>query len=194
MHNRLAALVILWALPLAGCSAEQPNEMSSALTETDLQVLQTVVRDWDQADESICLHERTNGVILVHSSTARENNPTQIRADIGDQHLPDNLIRAFLERNAASAGLPADFSADGRTIITNVEDRTIFHQTYRFPELYPKAKSFMHFSLPAYMDSGSTALVRFDFGPTHHGATCTYLLRRENDRWIVVWKKTAHYA
>ena len=172
----------------------QAGEPLSVLTVTDLQVLQAVVHDWDLAKESICLQGRTNGIILVHSSTAREHNPAQIRADTRGRNLPHELVLAFIKRNLSAACIPMDISADGRTVITNVEDRTIFHQTYRFPELYPTAKSFMHFCLPAYTDSGNTALVRFDFGPTHHGATCTYLLRRENDRWIVVWKKTAYYA
>ena len=194
MYNKLAAILILWTLPLAGCSAEQPNEVSPVLTETDVQVLQAVVHDWDQADESICVHGMTGGVILVQSSTARESNATQIRADIGAHHVPDSLIQAFVERNIASACLPSDLAADGRTTITKFEDMTIFYQTDRFAELYPKAKSYMQFSMPVYMDPGNTALVRFDFGPTPHGATCTYFLRRQNNRWIVVWRKPAYYA
>jgi hypothetical protein len=63
-----------------------------------------------------------------------------------------------------------------------------------FEKKYPDAKAYVAFWIPVTSDDQSTAIVRFKFGPTVHGACGTYLLRREGQAWKVIYRKLAYYA
>ncbi len=47
---------------------------------------------------------------------------------------------------------------------------------------------------PGYSADGNTAIVRAWVGPSPHGATVTYLLRKKGENWVVVWREFAFYA
>jgi len=58
----------------------------------------------------------------------------------------------------------------------------------------PDARGWVRFWLPAYAEDGLTALVRFGFGPTPHGACGTYFLAKSGGAWTIRWSKLATYA
>ena len=57
-----------------------------------------------------------------------------------------------------------------------------------------QARPYVSFWLPAYSEDGITALVRFGFGPTAHGACGTYFLEKKGSAWKVLWRKLSYYA
>jgi hypothetical protein len=57
-----------------------------------------------------------------------------------------------------------------------------------------QAQGYVSFWLPAYSEDGITALVRFGFGPTAHGACGTYLLEKKGGLWQILWRKLSYYA
>lgn len=59
---------------------------------------------------------------------------------------------------------------------------------------HPDAKGYVRFWLPAYSEDGLTALVRFGFGPTPHGACGTYFLAKSGGAWTIRWSKLSFYA
>lgn len=59
---------------------------------------------------------------------------------------------------------------------------------------HPQAQGYVSFWLPAYSEDGVTALVRFGFGPTAHGACGTYFLEKRGGTWTVLWRKLSYYA
>jgi hypothetical protein len=54
--------------------------------------------------------------------------------------------------------------------------------------------AYVSFWLPAYSEDGLTALVRFAFGPTPHGACGTCFLEMKGRVWQVLWRKLSYYA
>ncbi len=48
--------------------------------------------------------------------------------------------------------------------------------------------------LPGYSVDRKTAVLRFAFGPTPHGANGTYLFKRMNTGWTIAWRDYAYYA
>jgi hypothetical protein len=48
--------------------------------------------------------------------------------------------------------------------------------------------------LPGYSQDGRSAVVRFWFGPSAHGAIATYRLTRKGGHWKIDWHKLAYYA
>ena len=64
----------------------------------------------------------------------------------------------------------------------------------KFEKAYPQARLFIELWRVAYSKDGKTALVRFWFGPTAHGATGTYLLRKEDRMWKILHRRVSYYA
>lgn len=61
-------------------------------------------------------------------------------------------------------------------------------------EEYPGAVGYVRLRMPGFATDGNTALVRFVFGPTAHGATATYMLVRTEHGWRIVAQGEALYA
>jgi len=59
---------------------------------------------------------------------------------------------------------------------------------------FPEARAYVRMWLPAYSAEGTSALVRFAFSPTPHGACGTYFLERKKGSWTVLWRNFAYYA
>lgn len=47
--------------------------------------------------------------------------------------------------------------------------------------------------LPGYSEDRNTAVVKFTFGPTTHGAFGVCLLAKRDGRWVVKWKDLAYF-
>ena len=63
-----------------------------------------------------------------------------------------------------------------------------------FEKSFPGAKAYAGFWLPAYSEDRATALVRFGFGPTPHGACGTYFLEKKGGSWKILWSKLSFFA
>lgn len=61
------------------------------------------------------------------------------------------------------------------------------------PKEYAEVKGYANVWLPGYSKDGKTAVVRFWFDPTGHGATATYLLMEKDGVWKVSKWAFAYY-
>ena len=56
------------------------------------------------------------------------------------------------------------------------------------------ARAWVQIQLPGYSNSRDRAVLRFNFGPTPHGAAATYFLVKQNGMWKVRWRAFAFYV
>ena len=60
-----------------------------------------------------------------------------------------------------------------------------FEEAVKKKYLGIEATSYVQLWLPGYSSDGKTAVLRFAFGPSSHGASATYLMTNQGGRWIV---------
>src|SRR5688572_17213683 len=136
--------------------------------------------------------ERGGGAVVVHSSSSVTNgwlSDDQIEGDLRDSRvrLSPHLIASLRARNAAPAPLSALAGRDPAVVIDDLSEtdraRRPWERLETFRRRHPGARAFAHAWLPGYSADATEAAVRFGFGPTVHGASATYLLRRESGGW-----------
>lgn len=136
--------------------------------------------------------------VLVHTESAGPAalylSDDQIRADTAGEkwEVPTELRESLRKRNAAK--VPLAGLTLGRGVVAADLDKALAPRDWEGPEKYSDARAFARVWLPAYSKDGRTAVVRFAFGPTAHGATATYLLTKAEGGWKVTKWKLAYYA
>lgn len=58
---------------------------------------------------------------------------------------------------------------------------------------FPRARGCVRAHLPGYSRDGLTAIMRFGFGPTQHGAMGYYLLKKVGGRWEIIGRSIEYW-
>ena len=74
------------------------------------------------------------------------------------------------------------------------DQKAITAATGRFGEKEIAARAYVRLALPGYTPQRTTAVVRFSFGPTPHGASGTYFLTKRQGKWEIAWRHFSYYA
>jgi len=183
--------------------ARKANSISDEqITQQDLLVVEAVLLDLLANEECFTemnFHGGEENEIILDAKTGGESfylRLGQIRGELDEgQLIPDALGNELSRRNKNAVSL-ADFKPDNPSVL--VQDLTELPDGIEFSEAFvmrfPNAKAYVDAWLPAYSNDGTTALVRFWFGPTPHGAAGTYMLVEEGGRWKVLWRSLAYFA
>jgi len=177
-------------------------ESEERVTQQDHLVMETVLLDLLANEEfftEMNLHWGEENEIILGAKTGGDSfylRQNQIEGELDEgQVIPQDLGDELRRRN--KVGVPLEgFAPDDPGILVSdlseLPDGTAFAEA--FVTRFPKAKAYVEAWLPAYSKDGTTALVRFWFGPTPHGAAGTYLLIKESDQWKVQWRSLAYFA
>jgi len=171
--------------------------------EQDRQVIETVLNDLRGIGDSVTFgSNRPTGPMVLHVNTSDvpfENSiDRQLRSDIRKyvSQLPDDAYECLVQRSQRPASLAA-WTFSGDTILISDLNATMKKAKYplsAFEDTYPQARGWARIRLPGYTRNGATAVVRLTVGPTPHGATATYLLKRQADGWSVIWRVYTPYV
>ncbi len=99
----------------------------------------------------------------------------------------------FLRRNGkANSPVKSPFS-DSRIVMVKASDVYVGISGFDFLKNIG-AKAWVSVHIPGFSADGMKAFIRFNFGPTSHGASGTMLLKKVSGKWTVVWTDHAFYA
>ena len=109
--------------------------------------------------------------------------------------VPPELADAWSRRAAAAAGseIEIDTLRKPGFVLIDLTDEPTLEQ--RFPKEFEKkfaAAGYVKLWLPAYNADHDRALMHLVFGFTPHGASATFLLRKEQGRWVVELRDIAY--
>ena len=192
----VAVLAVLSGVTCAaGCrldSEETPGPPSAGerAPPDDAAVVTAAVRHFTaQKLDAVFGGRETKTVILVQQESAGPSkmylSDDQLRSDTraDNWEVPADLREGLRQRNIKAVPLSDWKFGDGIVTADLRADRS-------GPGLdplrgHPDAKAFVDVWLPGYSQDGKSAVVRFWFGPTAHGATATYLLIKDEGGWTV---------
>jgi hypothetical protein len=138
--------------------------------------------------KAIVIHKESNGPSELYLSDS------QLQADLSGEkwELPKDFFEKLRQRNKKA--VPFSDLKFGKTVLVGDFDKVApANLGPDGPKEYAEAKAFAQMWLPVYSKDGKTAVVRFMFGPTPHGASATYLLNKKDGTWKVVNFCFAHY-
>ena len=170
------------------------------ITLQDRLVMETILLDL-LANEDFFTFKRQDGgsEIVLDAKTGGESfylRQNQLAGELDEgQVIPQELGDELQRRNKVGVSLK-DFTPDSPAVLVSdladLPDGIAFSKA--FETRFPNAKAYVETWLPAYSKDGTTALVRFWFGPTPHGAAGTYMLLKEDGQWKVQWRSLAYFA
>lgn len=169
---------ITFALLLAGCAGS--DTLVGGPAGQDRVVLKLVVEDLVRhpdfrvaADKSKLVVGDTTEGLSWYITTG------QLSAELSERPpVSMELYNNLKFRNGRKMTIDA---IDSPVVVMGTPDRRSDHPWVRF-------------WLPAYAEDGLTALVRFGFGPTPHGACGTYFLAKDGGSWKILWSRLSFYA
>ena len=139
----------------------------------------------------IILNEKTqglNGLISDDQLNSESGNKS-------DQVIPSEICADLRERNPEEPISLSEFKpTDPKILIEDVSEIHWGIDDISFAKKHPNAKGCVYAWLPGYSRDRKTAVVRLLFAPTPHGATATYMLVKQDGRWTIKWRRTAHYV
>lgn len=200
-------------------AASEPSTRPStqlAVTEDDLAVWTAALNDFAAQKESDCVwidretDPKLRKTIVVEGPTLKANGmtePGQVLSDIREEKwtISEDLFASLTERNGSSVSLAA---LEGRSPLIEVIAPNTIEDAQRaatqssdlynwrdrhLVKLVPTARATVEGWLPGYSADGDTAVLRFWFGPTAHGAVATYLLVRRDGKWLVEQRNFAFF-
>ncbi len=203
--RRIAALGALLALagcgetPPSGASAADPAANPAEFIAEDGVVFTAVLEALLDDPEFRSVPSRNPGGKLVVCDLTPGLSwyitIGQLSVELRDRpEMPVELYNRLKARNRRKIELSGIVS--GRVLLASAPG-VLKEKPWReeaFEQAYPEARGFVGFWLPAYSSDASTALVRFTFGPTPHGACGTVFLEKRRGVWTVAWRKYAYYA
>lgn len=173
-----------------------PASVLPSLHDQDREVLLLVMRDMAMREDAWTFGNRDGHQILVHLRPSRlDPGPKgQLAADLSDLVAAEVgvLLEDMRARTTCEGPLPDLSSPDLDLQLVDL-DKLVSWPGFGLED-YPDAKCFVRTWLPGYSSDGTTALVRLAFGPTPHGASATYLLRRGGSQWRIDWSHLTYYA
>jgi hypothetical protein len=113
-------------------------------------------------------------------------------AILGRNQVAPEILQNMNDRNPSGVEfLLTGYKPEDPTIV--VRDLAADPDTSNFLTAYD-LPSWVKVKLPGYSSDGGTAVLKFGFGPTPHGAGGVYLLRKLNGRWEVLDKEIYYYS
>ena len=196
---------LLAILVLLGCAerTESPFVRPSgpSLTEYDKDLFDLVLADFASYIKS---RESVTKVFFDASTPGKSGmlSDDQMGVDLERKghSVPTDVSVHLRGRNHGSVPL-SDYKPGQQEIavadldlLPGQNDLQGFEFWYGQDEKSPERKAWVHTWLPGYSNDGRTAIVRFWFGPTPHGAIGTYLLTRRDGKWKVKWRSFSYYV
>jgi hypothetical protein len=115
--------------------------------------------------------------------------PEELQDDLQKRNeRPCSLKNGSLGKNVVEENLD-EFEKDD-PVKPHFEGTLLFNLQKR----YPGVEGYAWLWLPGYAKNRTTAVVRFSFGPTAHGAAATYLLVRKDGKWNIQNRHFAYYG
>ena len=176
-----------------------PGPPKAGVDANDAAVVEAALRHF-LADPEVHTFGSTAGAHVVLYTTTVEKagliSADQIAGEFKAGELPADALGALVARNTGPVPLGALNVNAGVAVLRPLPaPGSESHDDFGFARQEPGAKARVQIWLPGFTADGGHAVLRFVFGPTPHGATATYLLRRQGDgSWVVVWRKLTYYA
>ncbi|HEX3148369.1 MAG TPA: hypothetical protein VHR66_09820 [Gemmataceae bacterium] len=195
----LALVALSGVICATGCKSDNdpapaPPEEGSAISEDDAAVIKTAIghfstQDFDfpfigrEAQTGILVHRESAGGPWAKSLTDEVlSNATKW----DNWTVPAEASESLRRRNAEKASLSGLELSEGIILVDlYAKPRIVFGDNRDPKDWPPNTKGFAHVWLPGYTADGRTAVVHFDFGPSEHGASATYLLTKGVGGWMV---------
>ena len=181
----------------------EPATLPAPAQTDDEQVLEIALLAFAVRGDGVWLKpEPGKERLVVHHETVgktRMLGDRQLDSDVRKtgQATPPDVAESLRKRNGAAAPLAGLRLTDRRLSIANLDDvynASRFDRDELFRQQFPDAFAEAHAWLPGFSHDGNESVVRFWFGPTPHGATATFYLRRHPDGWKIKWYSIAHYV
>ena len=200
----LAALAVLIGVTFgSGCRSDgddppDPPAAGEAALEDDATVLATAVRHFaTQKIEAAFNGRESRTVILIHQEfigSRLDPSADQLRQDTKREgwEVPAEAGESLRQRNATTAPVRG-LRFGGGLLVADLDAGPMKRRPDPLKD-HPEAKAYAYLYRPGYTRDGRTAVVRFLFGPTAHGASATYLLTRGDGGWVVQKWAFAYYA
>ena len=132
-------------------------------------------------------------IILIGTTS---EGPAERRATwgpCGSEPLGADVLDDWAERNPRGVRFVlSQYKPTDPRILVRDEGQVDFD--LGFSDQFPKARGYVEAYLPAYSRDGQSALFRFSFGPTAHGARGCYLLRKVKGRWEIVDRSFGYFT
>lgn len=204
----LVALALTTPSPAQQSSAGQPLAPAAhrkVASDIDREVLETLLLSVAEDKEFPAPQDPAKGAVVLHLRNPDLSEPlvnaAEVALDTGGKVLPHDAWNDLIRRNVIRRdpktrevyyeGL--DF--DSKIVVGDAYPEPpppLQGKTFR--EVYPQARGFVAAWLPGYSEDGKTAVVRARVGPVKRLATLTAILRKQGDRWAVVWRKYNVYV
>ena len=143
----------------------------------------------------IILHERNPETI------EQIINVSEVSFDTGHKDLPKDAWDDMIRRNVVRLSPNSrEISYAGLQFDPKIQVANAFpgpkppFQGKSFEEVYPTARGWVSAWVPGFSKDHRTAVVRAQVGPAGHFATMTAILKRQSDKWVVVWRRYSVYS
>lgn len=120
----------------------------------------------------------------------------QIATELREVKADSKLVGTLAERNRHQFDIATWKPADEHIVVAKLDKEKLGWWAWpEYGRTFPNARCWVMTFLPAYSDDRQTALLRFYFGPTAHGAACTVLLKKDTKgQWSVTAIDFSYYA
>jgi hypothetical protein len=203
-------LIALWAFlgvpgPATAPSTRPATQPAAELSADDERVINLCLAEFRRHEHGPFREGERDKLLIVHRQTNEVRNwylkQDQIEAESRTITVPRALIDAVNARAVRDQKLVLDgFAPDDARVVVDDVDRAstrgpLDFEIIEFPKAFPGACAYVRIWLPAYSEDGKQAIFRFFFGPTAHGASATFLLRKNAaGQWRVVATQISYYA
>jgi hypothetical protein len=169
-------------------------------TEDDAKTITAAIEHFSEQKVVFAFTGReSKKVILIHKDSSGPGgiylSDDQLRSDLNQEkwEIPGEIREQLRRRNAKKVPL-SNLKFGKGVLVADLEKMPPDLDAKEPPKAYAETKAYAFVWLPGYSKDGSTAVVRFSFGPTAHGATATYLLSKKNGVWKVTKWVFAYYV
>ena len=198
----IAWLLVTRSMALPFAPITSPPRPPADLTADDVEIMNLCFDTFVNHEHSPFRGNPINGEkkLVVHRLTCdplHENGRVQIEVDLRIVRLQGGLFKSLLARSRRAPRVNLDaFRPTGGRVLVGDLDRVPSPFGWPKVELIdPQAYAFARVWLPAYAEDSRRAIFRFAFGPSGHGATATFLLRRDHaGKWTVTTCSLAYYT
>lgn len=207
---RMQSVLLCLAVWLASCGCEDVGRGRQAvgpavgpakafIDAEDAAVVQAALRHFAADQEVQASGSTASGPLVLYSMTCDAGgmiSADQIAGEFKAGELPSDALGALVARNRGPVPLDAvKLDAALVTLRQVPAPANRSDDVLTFEQEEPGAKAWVRLWLPGFTSDNQHAVLRFAFGPTPHGATATYLLRRQADgQWVVAWRKLSYYV
>jgi hypothetical protein len=195
-------LIVTRALAPAFVPFTSPARPPADLTRDDVEIMNLCFDAFVNHEHSPFRDNPANRdkKLVVHCLTCTalwEHIHGQVQADLHGKRVPVVLVDGLVARSKRTARTNLDaFRPTGERVVVSDLDKVPSTLTgLRVEQIDPDAFAHAHIWLPAYTDHTRLAIFRFSFGPSSHGATATFVLRKdESGKWSIETCSLAYYA